>query len=65
MKNKAYNLQPLVTLWVYLKSAKKPFIFEYENAEKIDLKQQLLTKDIIQIGPIIFRRDDFLYAEIK
>lgn len=60
-----YNMkEKTVILKVYLKSKRKPFIFEYDREDQIDLKQQLLTHDVIQIGPITFLRAEFEYAEI-
>ena len=53
-----------VTLKVYLKNKRKPFVFEYSREDQIDIKKQLLTQDVIQIGPVIFLRAEFEYAEI-
>lgn len=59
-----YDMKETVTLKVYLKSVRKPFIFEYDSKDKIDLEKQLLTHDVITIGPITFLRSEFKYSEI-
>lgn len=57
-------MKETVTLKVYLKNVHKPFIFEYDSKDKIDLEKQLLTHDVITIGPITFLRSEFKYSEI-
>lgn len=46
---------------LYLKSSKKPIILIGKNILDI-LYKEIRTSDMIKIGPVIFRREDFIYA---
>lgn len=51
---------------VYLKTMKKPIVFELEKQTQYEeFYKQLMTCDIIKFGPIIFKRDDFIYSVIE
>lgn len=46
---------------LYLKNKKKPIIIIGKNILDV-LYTELRTSDIIKLGPVIFRREDFVYA---
>lgn len=51
---------------IFLKSMKQPLLFEVENDSSFEkLKKDLRTNDVIEFGPVVFRRDDFQYAVIE
>lgn len=53
-----------IKLIVKLKS--KTLSFELDSAKQIDEFYRLLeTNDLVKFGPTIFRRDDFIFAEVK
>ena len=47
---------------IYIKNQKKPVIIISRKSMQDELYEMLRTKDIIKIGPVIFRREDFVYA---
>lgn len=52
----------MIILKIYLKNRKKP-LKTYADLSKLEKLYELLrTRDIIKFGPIIFRREDFIYA---
>lgn len=46
---------------IYLKGVKKPLIFEIDEVQLESLYKQLLTRDVIKFGSLIFQRQDLLY----
>lgn len=60
------NKEPVKTVKVYLKSQRKPMLFDVSNTSIIDdFYSNLMTHDVIKFGPVIFRREEFLYAVIE
>lgn len=54
-----------LTLNIYLKSRKKPLsIIINREAQMDEFYRELMTKDICRFGPLIFSRNDFLYATL-
>lgn len=54
-----------MTLKVYLKSKRKPIEFEFDKSSIVDkFYEDLMTKDIIKLGQVVFRRDEFQYAVV-
>lgn len=49
-------------LELYIKNQKKPIVIISKTSKLNELYEMLRTKDIIQMGPVIFRREDFIYA---
>lgn len=49
-------------MMIYIKNQKKPVIILSRKSIQDELYEMLRTKDIIKIGPVIFRREDFVYA---
>ena len=44
---------------LYLKHRIRPLVIYANQRDLNELYKNLLTRDIIQIGPIIFKREDF------
>ena len=49
---------------IYLKSRKHPFEYQMTPEEYKKFLTLLQTKDIIELGAIVFSRDNFSYSEI-
>lgn len=61
---KRYIMRDSIKLIVKLKS--KTLSFELDSEKQIDEFYKVLeTNDIVKFGPIIFKRDDFVFAEVK
>lgn len=52
-----------LVLKIYLKSKKQPIAIILDNIKQLDdFYHELLIKDIVKIGPLIFERSEFSYA---
>lgn len=52
-----------MTLKLFLKNSKKPICFEIEKYDLVEqMYNDLMTRDIVKFGPVIFRREDFIYC---
>lgn len=49
-------------LTIYIKNQKKPIVIVKKSSLLEDLYHEIRTSDIIKIGPVIFRREDFIFA---
>ena len=59
-------MEQLYEVKVFLRSCKKPLqLCRVTKTIYEQLYTDLMTKDVIKIGPLIFRRDDFIYASIE
>lgn len=51
---------------LYLKNLRKPILFEVASEKYLDkIYEELMTHDIIKMGQVIFRRDEFLYIVVE
>ena len=53
-----------VKLKIYLKNKRKPLVFMLSSEKKVSgIIENLITSDLVTIGPITFARSEFLYLE--
>lgn len=52
-------------LKIYLQGMKKPLKIIVNDNSIAELRESLMTCDIIKFGPFIFQRDSFIFCEIE
>lgn len=51
---------------IYLKTKRRPLLFIFDREEQISkLMDELSMQDVIRLGNIVFRANDFKYMVIK